>query len=287
LQIRNTLNSNSQKITKFYSQRGFHLYLDLSDSSVSGNIWLNDHFEPHVEKMLVEHTNWDETFLDIGANIGWFSLIAGTEMRKFNSKGRVDAFEPNPNLAVVLSASILENCLMERIAVRTAAVSVESGVAQLYCSDDHVAGSKLLDESWQQFAGSESEVEGNRWAPENHASRHVPTHVVSTVKLDEIYKNYDKKIGSIKLDIEGHEPLALLGAANIVKEHKPKIIMEINPTAMELSSKYPVEKLVSLLDELGYGIRSGVDNDNFIGLSEISRLVEEKGYYDFLATSRF
>ena len=132
---------------------GYPIYLDLSDSAVSGAIWLTDHFEPHVEEMIVTQTNWDEKFVDVGANVGWFSLMVATEMRKFGASGSVDAFEPNPRLASVFSASILENSLIELITLRTIAISDQVGASLLYSPDDHAAGGKILDPSWEKYTG--------------------------------------------------------------------------------------------------------------------------------------
>jgi len=285
LQVKNSLNASSQKITKFYSQRGYPIYLDLSDSSVSGQIWLTDHFEPHVERMIVAHTNWDEKFVDVGANIGWFTMMVATEMRKFGSAGNVDCFEPNPELATVLSASILENSLRDRIRLRSIAISDKVGIEKLYSPEDHAAGGKILDASWQKHTDQESNDDEDTWSNENHASMHRAVDIVTTATLDDFYGKSDKKIGLIKLDVEGHEPLALKGAVNTLKTHKPKLIVEVNPAALELSSKYSLEAFLALIGELDYSFYEPEKLDKALDIGRAKELIVEKGYSDFLAIS--
>lgn len=282
-QLKDSLTASSQTIAKFYSQRGYPIYLDLSDTAVSGEIWLTDHFEPHVERMIVDHTDWDAKFIDVGANIGWFSIMVANEMRKFSAKGTVDSFEPNTRLATVLSASILENSLIDRITLRTMAVSDCIGVAHLYRPADHAAGGKILDDSWSEFTEQDLNTGEERWSIENHARLHRASQVVTKVSLDELYRDSSQKIGTIKFDIEGHEPLALRGALDTLKAHKPKLIIGVNQSAMELSSKYSLEEFLALIHDLKYGLYHPNDLDNLLDVAKTKELLADKGYSDFLA----
>lgn len=283
IQLKDSLNASSQKITKFYSQRGYPIYLDLSDTAVSGSIWLTDHFEPHVEHMIVTHTNWDEKFIDVGANIGWFTIMVATEMRKFGSAGDVDSFEPNSRLASVLAASIIENSLIDRITLRTIAISDQIGVAQLYSPVDHAAGGKILDESWKPYVAQDLNDNEDVWSSENHARTHRAVQSVPTATLDDLYRGSTQKIGTIKFDIEGHEPLALKGAIETLKAHKPKLIIEIHPPAMELSSKYTLEEFLALINQLNYSLFDSADTETALDVAQTKELIAEKGYSDFLA----
>jgi|TARA_B100000315_G_C14521997_1_gene561998 FkbM family methyltransferase len=69
---------------------------------------------------------------------------------------------------------------------------------------------------------------------------------VKTSKLDDLLTN--KKIGFIKIDVEGHEKKVLMGSANIIKKYKPNLLVEIE----ERHSKVKVENTINFINELGY-----------------------------------
>ena len=50
---------------------------------------------------------------------------------------------------------------------------------------------------------------------------------ISLMPLDLFYNVFEKKISVIKIDVEGMEYKVLLGAKNLIKKHKPAIVVEI------------------------------------------------------------
>ena len=73
------------------------------------------------------------------------------------------------------------------------------------------------------------------------------------IKLDEMNKG-NKKIGSIKIDTEGHEFEVLLGSENIIKNFNPDIIFEIN--------KACAQNCLNYLTEFGYSFFIVDDRNN-------------------------
>lgn len=69
--------------------------------------------------------------------------------------------------------------------------------------------------------------------------------------LDNILKDVEAPVSSIKYDIEGSEPLALIGSRNTIKKWKPPLLIEINGYCL---SKYNfnVYMIFNILEELGY-----------------------------------
>lgn len=69
--------------------------------------------------------------------------------------------------------------------------------------------------------------------------------------LDNILKDLDIPVSSIKYDIEGSEPLALIGSQNTIKKWKPPLLIEVNGHCL---SKYnfTVYTIFNILEELGY-----------------------------------
>jgi FkbM family methyltransferase len=80
--------------------------------------------------------------LDLGANIGVFSLIAATSLVP---RGRVIAVEANPRVLSVLQENVVVNCL-RNIDVVFGAVAVEHGTIALHCAPDST-GATIVDPS--------------------------------------------------------------------------------------------------------------------------------------------
>ena len=72
------------------------------------------------------------------------------------------------------------------------------------------------------------------------------THKVKTTKLDDILIN--RKIGFIKIDVEGHEKNVLSGGINLIKKQKPNLLIEIE----ERHSQEKVEDTINFINNLGY-----------------------------------
>jgi FkbM family methyltransferase len=129
----------------------------------------------------------DSTFVDIGANFGFFSLNA---CRMLRGGGRVLAIEPNPQMANRLRENIRLNGFRS-IAVKQAAIGAVRGRAgRADTGADHGSvGFGALDGTGQPFAGDGVEM--------------LPLH-------DLLAEQGINRIDVLKIDIEGYEPEALL-----------------------------------------------------------------------------
>jgi FkbM family methyltransferase len=120
------------------------------------------------------------SFLDIGANIGLYSLVASSNPGCHHCY----AFEPNP----IVYNSLLDNiALNERENVRAYNVAISSscGVLRFAVHEDHTGGGAVVDESVADHIAVKS------------ADRRV---------FDEIAKS-DRLPKIVKIDVEGHEPI--------------------------------------------------------------------------------
>jgi FkbM family methyltransferase len=96
---------------------GFKMHLMHKDNSVSKAVRETGIWEPPVRDAVLKYLEPDWTFLDLGANIGYFSLLAA-------SRGNhVIAVEPNPEALKYFKQSIAENHFEELIDLREVAVS--------------------------------------------------------------------------------------------------------------------------------------------------------------------
>jgi FkbM family methyltransferase len=159
-----------------------------------------------------------KTFLDIGANIGIYSLLAGKA-----GVTRILAFEPVPRIFEELQYNLRINGLKRVRCYQTAVADVE-GIAPLYvpASDVPVESSLRSD----------------------HRAN-TSTVKVQTITLDRLDALRHPSVDLIKIDTEGTEPDVLAGARSILKRDEPVIICEVLSGLIE-------QHLHAVLDPFGY-----------------------------------
>jgi FkbM family methyltransferase len=147
-----------------------------------------------------------DCFIDVGANIGLWTLSAASAV---GANGHVFSFEPNPSTFAKLEKNVARNKMQQRISLYPCAVSAKPGQAQFSCKADHNI-SHLSDKQ-----------DGE-------------TISVKVINLDSLIETIPchKKIVGIKIDTEGHELKTLEGAARIIQEHNPWLIVEFNTTLL-------------------------------------------------------
>jgi FkbM family methyltransferase len=168
-----------------------------------------------------------DTALDVGANIGLTTLALAARV---GPTGRVHAFEPNPELVVLLERSLRHNRVTN---ARLHAVALGAAAGRL---DLHVP---------PRNAG-EGSLARNREVP---GCRRVSVPVRTLTEVME-----EEGIGAVrlvKIDVEGFELQVLQGALPILAARPPAaILFELNErTAPEIRD----EPVIRLLDDHGYG----------------------------------
>ena len=183
---------------------GFDICLNERDvMGVSPIIGLTGRYELHVTELYRKLLRKRMTVLDVGANIGWYTLAAGAAV---GPEGRVLAFEPEPSNLSLLEKSIQLNSF-ENINVFPQALSDREGSETLHLSKNNLG------------AHSISSVVG----PESIT--------VPSTTLDKVLEKLGiDKIDILKVDVEGAEPQVIVGGEESLKntEH---ILIEWNPSA--------------------------------------------------------
>jgi FkbM family methyltransferase len=155
------------------------------------------------------------TIVDIGANIGYYTLLAA---KLVGDKGRVFAFEPEPQNYALLVRNIELNRCMNVVPVRKA-VSSKTGQADLFLN---------------------RETGAHGFLPDRENVIGVTT--VETVSLDEYFKGRECPIDVIKIDVEGSETEVLRGMSRIIKENDSlKMFTEFWPWGLQKSAFSPGE----------------------------------------------
>lgn len=207
---------------KLIKVQGHQMYVDLDDyGHTTQDLVDYGIYHKQMTSVVKSIMRRGMVFVDVGANIGYFTLLAA---RIVGKEGRVFAFEPEPHNFELLVRNIAINGYQNITPVQKA-ISNRNGTAELFIRK-HGHGAHSL---------------GVRF--------HDGTVVVATETLDSFFEAYQGKIDLIKIDVEGWEMAVLQGMKRIVSENKSlAIITEFNPILLQWSGQSPVEYLNSLVE---------------------------------------
>ena len=207
--------------SEYVEMDGQKVFLDKEDSLML-SIKHTKHEATEI-KFLKQIIKNGDTVLDLGANIGVYSLIFAKLVGK---SGHVFAFEPDPTNFEILSKNVKEN-KHENVTLVQKAVSEKNDRIKLYVSKRNHASHRIFD----------SEEKRNSIE-------------VDVTTLDTYFEKIKNPINFIKMDIEGVEGAALLGAPNIIKNSKDLVIMmEYFPKWIKKYGTNPQEILNLLIDK--------------------------------------
>lgn len=167
-------------------------------------------FMPRDEERLLDlhlQMNSNETFVDIGANVGYYTLKIAT---RYGIQATVVSIEADPENYKALCRNISYNGFKNVIAVNKAVTSDNGTITTTLYRHIDSKGSVVTSESSTKF----------------DFGRASPIQVKSKT-LDNILKELSIQADLIKMDIEGAEVEALKGSV-VALNHSRKIIVEIH-----------------------------------------------------------
>jgi FkbM family methyltransferase len=170
-----------------------------------------------------------DTFIDIGANHGSFSIYAA---RILGRSGRILAVEPQPELASLVRRSLRENCRC-MWSVHAIAVGDTERQTLLYTPRASSGAAGLF---------------------ESYSGRNRPRKtLVNVMPFDSLLDGTAVLPGKVvvKLDAEGSEYAFLRGATRLLATRRPTIILEINPDSL-CAAGVSSDSLKTLLIKMGY-----------------------------------
>lgn len=179
-----------------------------------------------------------DVVLDLGANIGYFTIIAA---KAVGTSGKVFSFEPEPTNFKYLSKNIEVNGLSNATPFRKA-VSEKAGTGELFVCD-YDSGHHTIN----QFDGIRAYSRG----------RHSEVHSIpiELVAIDEFLRDKTDRVDVIKMDVEGAEALALKGMRSTIQQNSHiKIIVEFFPLLMKNMGSSPEDFATSLLNDFGFSV---------------------------------
>jgi len=201
------------------------LYLNPKDRMLTPHLILHREFEPMETAAIVERVRPGMLVLDIGANVGYHSLLLS---RQVGSTGRVIAFEPDPENFGYLQQSV-GSLPLANVELVNAAVWNRSGTIELYRNAEHPGDHQIY--------------------PSDEAREHL---TVQTVAVDDVIGDAD--VDFVKMDIQGAEGGAVEGMQRLLERRPPAtMLMEFWPSGLRTAGTDP-EALYRYLHGLGYAI---------------------------------
>jgi FkbM family methyltransferase len=202
---------------------GHKLLLPARDASaLSTSLSFYGEYEALETRVVEETVRPDDVAIDIGANIGYFTLLCA---RRVGSGGRVYSFEPEPDNFDLLTRNVALN-KYSNVTLEKKAVSDRAGDARFYLSASNPGMHALHP---QASPGVEIQVE--------------------TITLDDYFSARDRRVDVIKMDIEGAELGALRGMEGLLHDNRRiSLLTEFVPAHLRAAGSDPSDVLDFLTD---------------------------------------
>ena len=182
----------------------FKVCIQKRDTDFGQAILATREYEPQVRALIAEYLREGDVCVDVGANVGVMAFQAATIVK---DRGLVVAVEPNPeNLRLLYAGIVLNGFTNVRVlplaaSNRAEVLSLTGGI-----SNTHVVTARDLEAGGGVYAQAGALDEWLAWLP---------------------------RLDVVKMDIEGHERLALAGFRAMIARHRPTLLVEFNPRCLE------------------------------------------------------
>ena len=207
---------------------GFHLDGNSQDL-IQQWIYYFGIWEPALTTWIRRRLRRGDTFVDVGANIGYYALLGS---KTVGPSGRVVAIEASPSIAERLSGNVRSNGAGNVRTIHAAALG-ERSIVRLYKGHDSNSGETTIVEAFA--SGFECEVQA------------FPLHELLT----------DEELRSarlFKIDVEGAEYQVIAGLDSLEKlRPDAELIIEVHPGYLAERGE-TLEALLALMTSAGYAI---------------------------------
>ena len=210
--MRQLLPTWEQDSTRVTSVRGFDILVPDFDGAVGAAIAASSDYEPHLSSRFERCVEPGATVVDIGCNIGWFSMLSCALV---GETGAVHSFDVSP--ANVAS---------------TARSAAANGFANIELYPFALGSeSKLL--RYEVSRGTNGIV--RPYHPSETDDGNVLRQLVRSVRIDDVLGELGR-VDVVKLDVEGAEYDVVMGATDLLTRHRPIIFTEYSPELIDAVS---------------------------------------------------
>lgn len=164
-------------------------------------------WEPTITRLLLNSLSDKATFVDVGANIGYYTLIVAA----LRPDGTILALEPSPSIYRRLVANLERNNVPVEVAINAAATRAPCDRISVYLGPPgNAASTSTITRSGGGHPGPEGYARG--------------------LRLCDLIQDNESSIGAIKIDVEGSELDVLQGLQpSLHRLRSANIFIEISP----------------------------------------------------------
>lgn len=196
-------------------------------------------------RLIRQHVGRGARAVDIGANIGFYSRLLSDLV---GPEGQVYSFEPEPRNYAMLRRQVAGR---GNVTIVNGAVGSQTGVTKLFISPDLNVDHHTYDDGTGRLSTE-----------------------IQTFALDRYFGDAGP-IDFIKMDIQGHEYQALLGARNLLAaDTGPKLFLEFWPYGIARAGDDP-HQLLRFLDDCRYAVEFVTNG----AIRDIASVVDDPSYY--------
>ncbi|MCX7651721.1 MAG: FkbM family methyltransferase [Bacteroidia bacterium] len=211
------------------SRYGFKWYPELNYNFVTIFHW-HQHPEEWDIRFIQRFLQPGDTFIDIGAHHGLYTLIAGMKVRP---SGKVISFEPSPRERKRLARHVRLNRLQSVVQIEGYALSKDIGETEFFVARDYDSGMNSL-------------------AATEYNTRNGKRVKVSKITLDRYITHRNiSEIKLIKMDAEGAELDILRGSTYVLEHIRPVWLIEVEEERTAPWG-YSAHDIIDFMDKTGY-----------------------------------
>ena len=193
--------------------------------SVTNALYYESAINYEFTPIFIELIQSSKVFYDIGANIGFFSVVA----KKFNPAVQVIAFEPNNGVFNYLEKNIQLN--------ETAVSAVKAAVS------DQVGQLEFYSVVNPKYPLVKENLSGSHSLQNEYGISKAESYIVDVTTLLKTTNNFNiDKVDLMKLDTECTEHIILLSSIDFIIKHQPIIICEVYHMIMK--------DMIAVMDQL-------------------------------------
>jgi FkbM family methyltransferase len=223
---------------------GDRIYVDPRDRGCGMNLLTEGRYEENEIGVFRKFLRPGAVVLDIGANYGYYSLVAAPYVRP---GGQVLAFEPNPHIFKLMASSVYLNGYTHIVKPHRCGVFDKNATLHFALDASGPGGARIVE-------------------PEYHCSNDEVVLNVPVVKLDDFLPP-DLIVDVVKIDVEGREKHVLNGMRDIISR-SPSIVILMELFASFFRTDALFEEFLSFIrSELGLLLYKVMDGSQ---LSEVS-----------------
>lgn len=208
-------------------------------------------YEPAELRMMGNFIKKDSVIIDIGANIGWYSLNLARRV----PDGCIIAFEPIPGTFEYLKKNIAVNKITN-IKALNFGLSDRAGTLGFYYDPKFTVAASLRN---------------------LHGNSKRKKVLCRVRRLDDFILTMTPRIDFIKCDVEGAELFVIKGALEVLKKTKPVMLLEML-RKWSVKFGYHPNEIIDLLEGIGYGCYY-VKHDKLVKIAKVNERTKATNFY--------